>query len=228
MKDLKNQPEKPELHLLVAKVLKVYKKKNDTAKQYSGNVITKIWRADFSKSIWTGWSGGWYAEADGKEPGQEVRSLGIKEYEKASKNPWKYPLDSIWTKWLGVRCEVRISKLHYNQVNPGLMQISFLKWGGMRGVNSLPKQVAKAASAPLGTTETSLFEGSIRGWWWWQHLGNLLKGNESTMTLNVAEVSQQGFGLVLGKRGGGQKKNITCFPLMLEGSRTQSFVDSKL
>lgn len=42
MKDLKNQPEKPELHLLVAKVLKVYKKKNDTAKQYSGNVITKI------------------------------------------------------------------------------------------------------------------------------------------------------------------------------------------
>lgn len=47
------------------------------------------------------------------------------------------------------------------------------------------------------------------------------------MTLSVAEVSQQG-GLVLSERGGGQKKNITHFPLMLDGSRTQSFVDSKL
>lgn len=47
------------------------------------------------------------------------------------------------------------------------------------------------------------------------------------MTLSVAEVSQHG-GLVLGERGSRQKKNITRFPLMLEGSRTQSFVDSNL
>lgn len=38
------------------------------------------------------------------------------------------------------------------------------------------KQVTKAASVSLGTTETSLFEGSIRDWWG-QHMGNLLKGN---------------------------------------------------
>lgn len=56
------------------------------------------------------------------------------------------------------------------------MQISFMRWGG-RGVKNPPKQVTKAASAPLGTTETSLFEGSIKEWWWWQHPGNLLKGN---------------------------------------------------
>lgn len=38
------------------------------------------------------------------------------------------------------------------------------------------------------------------------------------MTLSVAEVTQQDLGLVLGERGGEQKKNITSFPLMAKSS----------